>query len=65
MQIVQRFILAALRHRTFFSLAEANAAIRERLDLLNNRPFCKLPGTHKWRFKEIDRPAMLQLPETP
>ena len=64
-QIVQRFILAALRHRTFFSLAEANAAIRERLELLNNRPFRKLPGTRKGRFEEIDRPAMLPLPETP
>jgi len=64
-QIVQRFILAALRHRTFFSLEEANAAIRERLELLNNRPFRKLPGTRKSRFEEIDRPAMLPLPETP
>jgi transposase len=64
-QIVQRFILAALRHQTFFSLAEANAAIRERLELLNNRPFRKLPGTRKGRFEEIDRPAMLPLPETP
>ena len=64
-QIVQRFILAALRHRTFFSLAEANAAIRERLELLNNRPFRKLPGTRKERFEEIDLPAMLPLPETP
>lgn len=64
-QIVQRFILAALRHRTFFSLAEANAAIRERLEILNNRPFRKLPGTRKSRFDEIDRPAMLPLPETP
>lgn len=64
-QIVQRFILAALRHRTFFSLAEANSAIRERLELLNSRPFRKLPGTRKGRFKEIDRPAMLPLPETP
>jgi len=43
-QIVQRFVLAALRNRTFFCLAEANAAIRERLELLNNRPFKKLPG---------------------
>jgi len=64
-QIVQRFILAALRHRTFFSLAEANAAIRERLELLNNRPFRKLPGTRKERFEEIDLPAMLPLPESP
>lgn len=64
-QIVQRFILAGLRHRTFFSLAEANAAIRERLEMLNNRSFRKLPGTRKSRFEELDRPAMLSLPETP
>jgi transposase len=64
-QFVQRFILAGLRHRTFFNLAEANAAIKERLELLNNRPFRKLPGTRKSRFEELDRPAMLPLPELP
>jgi transposase len=63
--IAQRFILAGLRHRTFFSLAEANAAIRERLNLLNNRPFRKLPGCRRSRFEELDRPAMLPLPESP
>jgi len=63
-QIVQRFILAGLRKRTFFSLAEANAAIKERLLLLNNRPFRKLPGTRTSRFEELDRPAMLPLPES-
>jgi hypothetical protein len=63
-QIVQRFILAGLRKRTFFSLAEANAAIRERLLLLNNRPFKKLPGTRTSRFLELDRPAMLPLPDS-
>ncbi len=41
-QLVQRWILAALRNRTFFSLAELNAAIRELLDKLNNPPFKKL-----------------------
>jgi transposase len=64
-QFVQRFILAGLRHQTFFSLAEANAAIKERLELLNNRPFRKLPGTRKSRFEELDRPAMQPLPELP
>lgn len=64
-QFVQRFILAGLRHHTFFSLAEANAAIRERLELLNNRQFRKLPGTRRSRFDEVDRPAMLPLPELP
>lgn len=64
-QFVQRFILAGLRHHTFFSLAEANAAIKGRLELLNNRPFRKLPGNRKSRFEELDHPAMLPLPELP
>jgi transposase len=64
-QIVQRFILAALRKRTFFSLVEANDAIRERLEMLNNRPFRKLPGCRKSRFEELDRPALLPLPLSP
>jgi len=63
--IAQRFILAGLRHRTFFSLAEANTAVRERLLLLNSRPFRKLPGCRQSRFEEMDIPAMLPLPETP
>jgi transposase len=63
--IAQRFILAGLRHRTFFSLAEANAAIGQRLEMLNNRPFRKLPGCRRSRFEELDRPAMLALPEAP
>src|SRR5438067_11850222 len=37
-QIVGRWILARLRHRRFFSLAELNAAIRALLDELNDRP---------------------------
>lgn len=64
-QIVQRFILASLRKQTFFSLAEANAAIRLRLEQLNNRPFRKLPGCRRSRFEELDLPAMKLLPEQP
>lgn len=63
--IAQRFILASLRKRTFFSLEEANAAIRERLALLNLRPFKKIPGCRQSRFEEFDRPAMLPLPADP
>ena len=36
--VAQRWILAALRHRRFFSLAELNAAIWELLPALNARP---------------------------
>jgi transposase len=61
-QIVQRWILAALRNRTFFSLAELNAAIRELLVKLNNRPFKKLSGSRMSRFLAIDKPALRSLP---
>lgn len=61
-QIVERWILAALRNRKFFSLAELNAAIRELLEKLNNRPFKKLPGSRMSRFLEIDKPALRPLP---
>ena len=43
--VVERWILARLRNRTFFSLAELNAAMRELLELLNHRPFKKLAYT--------------------
>jgi len=61
-QIVEREILAPLRHHTFTSLAELNAAIRERLDRLNTRPFQKLPGTRRTLFEETDRLALRPLP---
>ena len=64
-QVVQRWILAALRHRKFFSLAEANAAIRELLVVLNHRPFKKRSGSRASLFEEFDKPALQPLPATP
>jgi transposase len=63
--VAERWILAALRNRTFFSLASANLAIRERLDWLNARPFRKLPGSRLSLFTELDRPALRPLPARP
>jgi len=63
--LVQRWILAVLRNRTFFSLRELNAAIRELLERLNNRPFKKLSGSRRSRFLEIDKPALRPLPAVP
>ena len=60
--VAQRWILAALRHRTFFSLAELNDAIAELLERLNVRPFQKLDGCRRSVFEAIDRPAMRSLP---
>lgn len=64
-QLVQRWILAALRNRDFFSLTELNAAIRELLEKLNNRPFKKLPGSRRSWFLEVDQPALKPLPAVP
>jgi transposase len=61
-QVVQRWIVAALRHRRFFSLAELNQAIRELLDKLNQRPFRKRPGCRASLFQELDQPALGPLP---
>ena len=63
--VAERWIAAALRNRTFFSLAEANAAIRERLAWLNARPFKKLEGSRDSLFAALDRPALRPLPATP
>lgn len=59
----ERWILAALRDRTFFDLAELNSAIREKLVEINNRPFQKLEGTRATAFEKIDRPVLRPLPE--
>ena len=59
---VERWVLAPLRHRTFFSLAELNQAIRERLAWLNDRPFEKLQGSRRSLFETLDRPALHPLP---
>ena len=60
--LVQRWILARLRNRRFFSLAELNRAIRQLLLDLNNRPFKKLPGCRRSAFDSLDAPALKPLP---
>src|SRR3990170_650471 len=63
--LVERWILAALRNRTFWSLAELNEAIRGLLTRLNERRFQKLPGNRREMFESLDRPALLPLPTSP
>ena len=61
-QVVSRWILAALRNHTFFSLQQLNARLAELLVSLNERPFRKLPGSRRSRFESVDRPALNPLP---
>ena len=64
-QVVERWILARLRHRTFTGLAELNAAIRELIHTLNLKPFKKLPGCRQGAFETLDKPALKPLPLHP
>ncbi len=61
-QIAQRWILAVLRHRTFFTLADLNAAIRTCLDTVNARPMQVVGVSRRALFEQIDRPALRPLP---
>lgn len=62
--VVERWILAALRNRTFFSLEELQKAVLEALEQLNNKPFQKLEGSRRTLFETLDKPALKPLPPT-
>jgi transposase len=61
-QVVERWILARLRHHRFFSLAALNDAIRTLLDDLNARSMRGLGTSRRALFEQLDRPALLPLP---
>jgi len=62
--IVERWILAAIRNHTFFSIAELNKEISQRLPDLNNRKFQKLDNTRRSLFLTVDQPALQAIPSS-
>lgn len=62
--VAQRWILAALRNHRFFGLDQANEAVWQKLEELNDRPFQKLDGTRRVLLEMLDRPALRPLPST-
>jgi len=65
-RIVERWLLGALRHRRFTSLAEVDAAIAELLIQLNDRRVLRHIGrTRRQLFEEIDAPRLKRLPSEP
>ena len=64
-QIVGRWILARLRNQRFFSLIALNDAIRALLAELNNRPLRSWGRSRRDLFDELDRPALIALPDEP
>jgi transposase len=64
--IIERWILARLRHHRFYSLTELNAAIGDLLKRLNEeRPIRRLGLTRRQLLEELDRPALKPLPIEP
>ena len=64
-QVIERWILARLRHHTFFSLAELNICIKALLVEVNNKPFKQFKGSRLTWFESIDKPALKPLPKHP
>ncbi len=61
-QIVEREILAPLRHDVFHSLAELNHALAFGRERVNDRPFQKLAGSRRTVFEATERASLRPLP---
>lgn len=61
-RLVNMWILAPLRKRQFFSLAELNEAIAEILKEFNGRIMRRMKQSRRALFETLDRPAALPLP---
>ena len=63
--IAQRWIIAALRNRRFYSLEEINEAIGELLEKLNSKTMRKLGRSRSELYLELDKPNLKPLPALP
>jgi transposase len=61
-RFAQSYILGRLRHLTFFSLAECNAAIQEAVRQMNERPMRRLGISRRELFEAFERPLLRRLP---
>jgi hypothetical protein len=60
--VISTWILAALRNHQFFSLAELNEAILDKLAIFNSKPFQKKTGSRLSVFLEEEKHALQSLP---
>ena len=61
-QAVQRWILAKLRHQTFFSIEELNDALSPLLDAYNNKILKRIDKSRSEMYWEMDKPFLKPLP---
>ncbi|MDF2943116.1 MAG: integrase catalytic subunit [Herbinix sp.] len=59
---ISTWIIAAIRNEQFFSLAELNNAIKEKLDEFNQRLFQKKDGSRLDLFRDEELPLLATLP---
>ena len=64
-QVVERWILARLRHQSFFSFASLNQTVRQLVEEINRRPMEHLEKSRQELFETVDHPALHPLPATP
>jgi transposase len=60
---ITRQILAPLRHITFTSIGEINAAIKLKLDVFNKQSFQKMKTSRHALFESLDKAALKPLPK--
>ena len=60
---IQRWILARLRHQTFFSVDELNDSLSSLLDLYNNKIIKRFNKSRTQMFLELDKPFLQPLPQ--
>ena len=61
-QIVERRIIAKLRHSRFLSLEELAQAVHAEVESLNDQPFQKLPGSRRSVFVSTELHELSRLP---
>lgn len=59
------WITAALREQKFLSFSDVKTAVAERLEVINNKPFQKRPGSHREAYENEEKEFMLSLPAHP
>src|SRR6266567_6426485 len=62
-RFAQSYILGRLRHQTFFSLAEANAAIAVALERINAHIMRRLSVSRRQLFETVEMPVLAPLPD--
>lgn len=60
--LAYKHIYAPLRHQTFYSLEDLNAAIRKQIEYFNARPFKSKEGNRKQLFDADEKPNLKELP---